>query len=193
MKTMIRLFILITIALVCFTACSPNLPQTSNSLDPNVDNKETQPASEVVNGSEKEPKEEPKEVPKESPKEIESISNQEFLTMIKQEINIGMNPLQVENLLGTYYQVVPGSPNENNIWRYDFGKNDSYTPDKLSDVDQKGLLNGDIQVQLFIQWDNDSKISAYSVYHTNEDGILSYKVNPSGEILVTPIVEQILN
>jgi len=69
------------------------------------------------------------------------------------------------------YQEVTAFMDGSNVWRYDFGAQAEYSHEEQSDThDQEGILNGDVPIQVFIYFDEEGKVSAYTAYQADEAG-----------------------
>jgi hypothetical protein len=115
----------------------------------------------------------------------------ESVAMIKEQVKLGLTKEEVENNLGSDYQKVKASDDDSEIWRYDFGEKEDYTsPDNEYDTgDIKGIQSGNIEAQLFISWNDEDKVSNYSVLYLNSsDGrVYEYRVFSDGEERVQAI------
>jgi hypothetical protein len=104
--------------------------------------------------------------------------DEERKTQISQEfiiarLNLGMSKEEVASIFGNQYTVVWGK-DTTEIWRFDLGKAPDYTPltEKhgnvlLDNIDEEGIKNGNIHIQLFVNWKNDI-VSSYSFYYLDE-------------------------
>jgi hypothetical protein len=109
---------------------------------------------------------------------------------IKENLNIGMLNEELTTLIG--------SPNAKGVtamdglesWRYDFIQTEDYQFEEFPEykemgivdtVDMEGLLNGDLQMQLFLNW-KDGVISHIVLYEKVNNSINEYRAFQNGEI-----------
>lgn len=71
------------------------------------------------------------------------------------------------------------------VWRYDFLINEEYEvndEENDSDIDYMGLYDEELSAQLFVQWNDQGFIDAYSVYYLeDENRIYHYLLTADGE------------
>lgn len=123
------------------------------------------------------------------------LSANEVLVIIKEELELGMTEEEVTTLLGTNYQEVVAAMDDSHVWRYDVETAEGYQYTAVDDfVDMEGLLQGDIEMQLFITWGEDGKVKTFSsIYQNKTDGnIYNFRVysdNTREDVQIYPLPE----
>lgn len=109
------------------------------------------------------------------------------LQKIKNELSLDLNESEVKSILGDKYTEV--TTKSDVVWRFDFGAQEEYSySDSNASADLDGILNGDLDVQLFVSIDDGEVEAISAVYLTEEDNdLLEYKILPDGEIQEKPI------
>ncbi|WP_284139386.1 hypothetical protein [Virgibacillus sp. LDC-1] len=102
---------------------------------------------------------------------------------IKDNLEIGMTESDVIDLLGEADAVGVDDTNASHLWRYDIGAIDEYKNplDKqfaekgFNVVDEKGIRDGFVKMQLFIGW-KDGKISSIKNTYLEDDKLVTYSL-----------------
>lgn len=110
----------------------------------------------------------------------------ETVDRIKKDLNLMSTKLEVETLLGTdCVQVEKAEGKLDFLWRYDLLKNENYFfNDKMDTVDIDGILTGDVGVVVFVDFDEDEKLIAYSLYYSNDvrDSVYEFRVTQASSV-----------
>ncbi|MET3695888.1 hypothetical protein SAMN05877753_102582 [Bacillus oleivorans] len=105
------------------------------------------------------------------------------LSVLKEEFRLGISQDEVGRLLGTDYAKVLSAMNNEKQWRYDIGTKEGYHYSEQHDfADMDGLQNGDVKMQIWVTWDEESKVKSYSSIYVNPDDgkLYEYRVFPDG-------------
>lgn len=116
------------------------------------------------------------------------ISANEFLWKVKEELEIGMTESEVIEMMGSDYAEVVSAMDDQVVWRYDVETVTGYNFVASDDfVDMEGLQNGEVKVQLFITWGENSSVEKFSAIYLDEnDGnIYDYRVFPDNSVKET--------
>ena len=109
----------------------------------------------------------------------------ETVETIKTKIKLGLSKEEVKSSLGDDITAIKNSMDDSEMWRYDIEAKENYTsPDDEYDMgDIEGLKNGELKIQLFIQWNSKDTVEWYSALYLNEsDGkVYDYRVMSNGE------------
>ncbi|GIQ71062.1 hypothetical protein DUZ99_03330 [Xylanibacillus composti] len=103
---------------------------------------------------------------------------------------IGMTKEEVAALIGDDYAEITMAMDNAEGWRYDIGAVDGYSfDDVLDSVDLEGIKQGDVALQIFIQFDSEGQVNGYSAYQADEDGSISvYQWLENGELKTDTIL-----
>ncbi|MFS1513011.1 hypothetical protein VQL36_11330 [Chengkuizengella sp. SCS-71B] len=112
---------------------------------------------------------------------------------IQNYIDATMTRTEIENLLG-----LPNAVGEfNGVWRYDVKKNEGYEvyngPEELvkyngsSVIDYEGFKNEDLQLQLFIKWNNDLSIEQLTLYYNENGKVVKYDGDSISEFTIPDV------
>jgi beta propeller repeat protein len=99
-------------------------------------------------------------------KHLQEIS----LLFVTGNIQYGADPEEVMEYWGKPCGTMVNSQTGNISWRYDFPSHENYTftpASELSDVDDKGLISGEMKLQLHIGW-YENKVAYFVLYYANE-------------------------
>ncbi|MGM8215528.1 hypothetical protein ACLIA0_08115 [Bacillaceae bacterium W0354] len=114
----------------------------------------------------------------------DNISTGEVLEMIENDLEIGMSMSEVESILGTDYSDVLSAMGEDLMWRYDINAISNYQFDEPYDfADKDGLRNGDIDMQIWVQWNHEEKIESVSaIYINSSNEMINVRKDSNGTI-----------
>ena len=116
---------------------------------------------------------------------VSEISIEDKVEELKKSLKLGLTQSAVKNMLGEHYISVNDNGDIENgsdeFWKYSFFKSEDYTPPNSHEIDEQGLKQGKVGVDLFIGW-KDEKIHFYSISYPKNDKsyIYFYIVNPDG-------------
>ncbi|MFS0674595.1 hypothetical protein [Ornithinibacillus sp. 179-J 7C1 HS] len=102
---------------------------------------------------------------------------------VKEQLILDLSKNEVEALFGENYHKVKSAFDEAEIWRYDFGAIGGYIYNEGYDhADIEGMQRGIIQAQLFVEWNTNNNVEAYTVLFLNSDErtIYFYELMPDG-------------
>lgn len=174
-----KLLLIMALFVLFFSVGCSNEKDISNNDDtkqPVEENEQEQKEKE----DEKEPKEEPKEEPPkedQAPVEEPPLEDESLINHLKKLDLIGKDLDEVKNELGA--AKVDHKDAVMHAWRYDFSSANYTYENELISVDVEGLLNGNMEAQLFIYFE-DEAVSLYSIYYLVEEDIMQYMVTPNG-------------
>ncbi len=128
---------------------------------------------------------------------LEDLANEEVADeentpfyFLKNSLWIGMTEEEVTTLLSDPNAIGKDAMNDTDTWRYDFTLTEGYTyTDPLVDgenqvvdtVDTEGIMNGDMEAQLFVKW-NEGAISTFTIYYNNNGEVKEYRVFEDGTV-----------
>ncbi|GAB7054273.1 MULTISPECIES: stalk domain-containing protein [Paenibacillus] len=105
---------------------------------------------------------------------------------VKYRLERGMDQKEVKAVLGdpSFMTLIESSKQQ--VWRYDFGAQADYLYGGLN-ADVEGIRRGDLEAQLFINWNSSGQVDRYELWSTAVSGngtgsVSSYIVYPDGSI-----------
>jgi outer membrane protein assembly factor BamE (lipoprotein component of BamABCDE complex) len=116
---------------------------------------------------------------------VEEAEKAVDLAFVKQNLKQRMSKEEVKRLFGTVYTEVYGM-DDDETWRYDFGKKEGYefhVEGNLDAVDLEGLRQGSLASQLFVSFDEKGEVKSFAYYYLGADGMIhEYRVMPDGSV-----------
>lgn len=111
---------------------------------------------------------------------------------VKNNVYVGADQGQVKKVYGDSYAAVISALNDKDMWRYDFPVESGYTFDSsVDEVDLEGIQNGQMKMQLFVEWTDDDKVESYSLYYKRENGeVYHYQLHSDGGETDEPIQDE---
>ncbi len=112
------------------------------------------------------------------------------LEQLQSNLHIGMTRDQLRSFLDTPNEIGFSAMDGKEVWRYDFVHTEGYvfeeTPEFkemaiVDTVDMDGLKNNHLDMQLFINWSEDT-VSHIVVYYNNDESVYEYRVFENGEV-----------
>ncbi|WP_243299459.1 hypothetical protein [Bacillus litorisediminis] len=137
------------------------------------------------------PREEDNETPEKENGEIK-YDVATALSVLKEDLRLGMTQDEVSGLFGTDYEEVSSEIDNEHKWRYDIGTRVGYQYSEDYDfADMDGLLNGNVKMQIWVAWDEESKVKSFSSLYVNpeDEKLYEYRVFPDGTVRDIPYVE----
>ncbi len=164
MRKTILVIVVIFSALLILSACGSNNSSNGNAAAPNVAvPNDTAPIEDTNNSS------------ADGSEGTQLAGSIMTVAQIEGGLPIGATQEDVSILFDSHpYDEVTASMDGGTAWRYDFGAQADYSYEEVSDLhDQDGILNGDVPLQVFIYFDEDGKVSAYTAYQAGADGTIT--------------------
>ncbi|GIP35647.1 hypothetical protein [Paenibacillus sp. J2TS4] len=103
------------------------------------------------------------------------------------KVQLGLTQEEVKEQFGPLYAEFSNGLDDTPVWRYDYRGGKPLSPEEFTtnadEVDIKGLVDGTIQAQLYINWnDQGTRINSYAVYYMDrEQAVVEYRVFPDGQ------------
>lgn len=105
---------------------------------------------------------------------------------VKYRIERGMDQKEVKAVLGdpSFLTLIESSKQQ--VWRYDIGAKADYQNGGLN-ADVEGIRRGDLDAQLFINWNSGEQVDRYELWSSSKSGngtssVIRYTVYPDGSI-----------
>lgn len=120
----------------------------------------------------------------------DSLVVTQALENLKSKMELGMTMDEVQEIMGSDYQIKISPDNGLPVWNYQFGKEEHYQfvdQEGLADLD--GMKQGKINIHLNIVWNEYDLVEQYSALYLNpkDNQIYEYWVWPNGESKDNPI------
>ncbi|MCF6139633.1 hypothetical protein [Pseudalkalibacillus berkeleyi] len=114
----------------------------------------------------------------------EMSKTEEQMNYIRERISIAQTKSEVEAIMGTEYREHLNAMEGTTMWTYDLltAKGYQFTGE-MDEVDIQGLLNGDVNIALSINWNEQTGKSDFvSVHYTNgkENTLCNYRIFEDG-------------
>ncbi len=110
------------------------------------------------------------------------------IDFIKENLEVGMEKEDIKGIFGDDYATVTCHKFGNEVWRYDYSEESSYSfVTGVNDVDVDALEKGILSGQLFLGWTGAGALQNYSFLYYNEaDGrVYHYAVYPGvGRVII---------
>ncbi|GAA0343089.1 hypothetical protein GCM10008967_36960 [Bacillus carboniphilus] len=119
---------------------------------------------------------------------VENVDQALFI--LKEELDLGMTQDEVLAYFGAGYKEVLSGMEDDNQWRYDIGTIEGYSYEEEYDfADMDGMLNGLVQMHIWLTWDEQWTLKNYSALFVNQlDGrIYEYRKFEDGGEKENPI------
>ncbi|MFA9557487.1 hypothetical protein ACERII_09295 [Evansella sp. AB-rgal1] len=113
-----------------------------------------------------------------------SLTKEEALIIVKEQLQIGMTEDEVVALFGSTYLEIASAKDDERMWRYDIEPKDGYSYESADDfIDATAMTSGEINMYVFITWGDDNVVSRFgALYLNDEDGRLyHYQVYSDGD------------
>src|SRR5690625_4701520 len=124
-----------------------------------------------------------------------NVGVEEMTSLIQNERIIGMSQDELTTKLGSdYTEVIAAKDTEvtstiDEKWRYDINPASNYEFDEVYDfADIEGLTNGEVEMQIFITWDNNYRLhSVNALYKDSSNKLMIIEKLPDGTFRIEPL------
>ncbi|NDI34493.1 hypothetical protein [Chengkuizengella sediminis] len=190
-RSLFRMLFAVVLSSLFLYGCSSN-GEDEVEIELNTQNSEVVQESEETELNQEGNLEETDEVSKEVEQVIEEATEETFssiydkeISMIQDDLQIGLSKGDISELLGDQYAEFVSPLDDIVMWKYDLLTSPNYIFDAESQsdaIDFEGFFSGDIGAQLFVEWSADELTNHFVMYYVcGEEGeICEYRAWDDG-------------